>query len=158
MRKDKKAKQKPASLVIWIVLIAFAFFGGFFIQKNIHSMEDMTMEMDMAGKRDFFITLKNDIQQENLNNHDYRCCLETPCVYCIEKTPGHGEGSKCDCLGDIMNGVHPCGECIGEILEGHGNPYLAEYFATAIAEKTGHLDAIQLIISEKYGIPVEDQV
>lgn len=59
-----------------------------------------------------------------------------------------------------MNGVHPCGECIGEILEGHGNPYLAEYFARAIAEKVGeqHIGTLREIISEKYGIAVEDQL
>ena len=36
-----------------------------------------------------------------------------------------------------MNGKHPCGECIGEIMEGKGNALIAEYFATAIAEEVG---------------------
>jgi hypothetical protein len=92
--------------------------------------------------------------------HKYRCCLEKPCVYCIEKTPGHGEGAACECLKDIMEGVHPCGECIGEILEGHGNPLIAEYFAQSIAEEVGeeHLDTLKEIVEEKYGIPVDEQI
>lgn len=115
--------------------------------------------MDMDHKRDHFIELKNVIQEEQRPMHKYRCCLTDACTYCIEKTPGHGEGAVCDCLSDIMDGVHPCGECIGEILEGHGNPYLAEYFAAAIAEKVGmqHLPTLKKIISEKYDISIEDQ-
>ena len=103
-------------------------------------------------KRNSFISLKQDIQGDLLPIGKYRCCLEKPCTYCIEKTPGHGEGAVCDCLKDIIEGKHPCGECIGEILEGHGNPLLAEYFARAIAEEVGeqHLETIQQIIYEKY--------
>ena len=109
--------------------------------------------MSMDEKRDTFISLKGHIQGDLMPHGNYRCCLEKPCTYCIEKTPGHGEGAICDCLSDVVNGVHPCGECIGEILEGHGNPYLKEYFAEAIAEKTGQKDAIQKIIDEKYPYP-----
>jgi len=114
-----------------------------------HNMDKMNMDEE----RESFISLKNDIRGELLNDGKYRCCLKNPCTYCIEKTPGHGEGASCDCLSDIVNGKHPCGECIGEILEGHGNPYLSEYFAKAIAEKVGmeHLDTLQEIIDEKYG-------
>ena len=108
------------------------------------------MTMSMEEKRQEFISMKASIQGEMLQQGKYRCCLEKPCTYCIEKTPGHGEGAECSCLEDVVNGVHPCGECIGEILEGHGNPYLKEYFAEAIAEKTGELEAIQRIIDEKY--------
>ncbi|MAE42818.1 hypothetical protein CMO93_03530 [Candidatus Woesearchaeota archaeon] len=138
---------------LFIAFILGVFFGYFLIPEKKH-------EMNMEEMRNSFISLKNSIQKENLQNHKYRCCLEKPCVYCIEKTPGHGEGSICDCLSDIINGVHPCGECIGEILEGHGNPYLAEYFAKAIAEKVGeeHLDTLKEIISEKYDIAIEDQL
>ncbi|MFQ5531866.1 MAG: hypothetical protein ACE5ES_04585 [Candidatus Nanoarchaeia archaeon] len=118
----------------------------------------ITHNMAMDEKRNEFISLKQEIRGEMLSNGKYRCCLEKPCVYCIEKTPGHGEGAECSCLEDVVNGVHPCGECIGEILEGHGNPYLAEYFAKAIAEKTGEEEAIKKIIEEKYGISVEEQV
>ncbi len=108
--------------------------------------------MDMDDMRDMHISMKSDMQGDLLGQGDYRCCLKKPCTYCLEKTPGHGEGASCDCLSDIVNGKHPCGECIGEILEGHGNPYLKEYFAEAIAEEVGmqHLDTIQEIIDEKY--------
>jgi len=106
--------------------------------------------MSMDEKRNEFISMKEDIHGEMLQGGQYKCCLEKPCTYCIEKSPGHGEGAECNCLADLVNGVHPCGECIGEILEGHGNRYLKEYFAVAIAEKTGELDAIQRIIDEKY--------
>jgi hypothetical protein len=115
---------------------------------NGESMVDMSMD----ERRDVFIFLKNNMQRELLSQGGYKCCLEKPCTYCIEKTPGHGEGAICNCLEDIVNGKHPCGECIGEILEGHGNSYLKEYFALAIAEKVGmnYLEVIESIIEEKY--------
>tara|TARA_Y100000296_G_C4982780_1_gene161464 strand:- start:25 stop:456 length:432 start_codon:yes stop_codon:yes gene_type:complete len=115
-------------------------------------------KQDMVIEREKFLDLKYEIQKSLLKQGKYRCCLEKPCIYCIEKTPGHGEGAECSCLDDVVNGVHPCGECIGEILEGHGNPLLSEYFAKAIAEKTGEEDAIKKIIEEKYGISIENQL
>lgn len=123
-------------------------------------MDEMQSHMSTDEKRETFISLKNSIQDDLRPQVKYRCCLENPCMTCIEKTPGHGEGASCDCMKDIMEGRHPCGECIGGILEGHGNPYLAEYFATAIAEKVGeeHLPTLRKIISEKYSIAVEKQV
>jgi hypothetical protein len=117
-----------------------------------------SMDQNMHHARSDFISLREDIHQDLMPHGDYRCCLENPCTYCIEKTPGHGKGATCDCLGDLINGVHPCGECIGEILEGHGNPFLSEYFARAIAEKTGEEEAIKRIISNKYDISIEDQL
>lgn len=119
----------------------------------------MTHNPMFMGEREMFISLRAEIQEGMRAQGDYRCCLEKPCTYCIEKTPGHGEGAVCSCLDDLMNGVHPCGECIGEILEGHGSPYLSKYFANAIAEKVGeqHLNTLQQIIEEKYGIPVDEQ-
>lgn len=109
---------------------------------------------DMDEKRAAFISLKEDMQHDLMPDGGYRCCLEKACTYCIEKDPKHGEGAACDCLADIVNGKHPCGECIGEILEGHGNPYLAEYFPAAIAEEVGeqHLETLEKIIEEKYGV------
>ena len=108
--------------------------------------------MTMNEKRKTFVSMKEDMQGEMLQQGKYKCCLEKPCTYCIEKTPGHGDGAECNCLEDIIEGRHPCGECIGEILEGHGNPYLKEYFAPAIAEEVGieHLNTIQQIIDAKY--------
>lgn len=111
-------------------------------------------------KRTDFLSIRDSIVGELITEEKYRCCLEKPCTYCIEKTPKHGEGASCNCLEDVVTGVHPCGECIGEILEGHGNQFLAKYFATSIAEEVGktHLDELKGIILEKYGIPVEEQV
>jgi hypothetical protein len=142
-------KNKIYQIGIIILLLVTVLIGG----VNSH-----TYFMSMEQKRTHFISLKEDIQDHHRQNHQYRCCLEKPCTYCIEKTPGHGENATCDCLKDVVEGVHPCGECIGEILEGHGNPYLAEYFAKAIAEKTKEELAIKRIIEEKYGIPIENQV
>jgi hypothetical protein len=138
-------KQKSKNLIfVSIIVIALIFVAIIFFEKG--------HVMSMDEKRDEFILQKQNIQGELLSQGDYTCCLEKPCTYCIEKTPGHGEGAACTCLEDVVNGVHPCGECIGEILEGHGNPYLKEYFAEAIAEEVGeqHLETIKQIIEEKY--------
>ena len=115
--------------------------------------------MNTEEKREHFISLKNNMQLELIDDREYKCCLEKPCTYCIEKTPGHGEGASCNCLKDVVEGVHPCGECIGEILEGHGNPNLAKYFANAIAEKVGdeHIQTLKEIIEEKYDATVDEQ-
>lgn len=147
--------------LINFTLIALLILNIIFINFPRHMSYSNHMDMknmEMHEQRETFIELKESIQGDLLPNGEYRCCLEKPCTYCIEKTPGHGEEATCDCLADLMNGVHPCGECIGEILEGHGNPYLAPYFANAIAEKTGEKEAIKRIILEKYGTPLKDQL
>lgn len=140
-------------LGLLLVLVIGIFIGS--IIPNIYHIEH---EMSIDEMRTNFISLKEDIQENMRYNEQYKCCLEKPCTYCIEKTPEHGEEAECSCLEDVVNGVHPCGECIGEILEGHGNKFLSKYFARAIAEKTGHIDAIKQIIYEKYGTPLEEQV
>ena len=61
----------------------------------------------MEKEREDFISLKNKIIGEQISHGKYKCCLEKPCTYCIEKTPGHGEGATCDCLQDIVEGNHP---------------------------------------------------
>ncbi len=90
----------------------------------------------------------------------YKCCLENPCSYCFVDKEHQDKDLVCDCLTDIMNGKHPCGECIGEILEGKGNALIAEYFATSLSEEVGeqHLETLQKIIAEKYNIPVTEQI
>lgn len=125
-----------------------------------HEEHAQMHELGMGDEREMFVSMKNQIIGENLADGKYKCCLEKPCVYCIEKTPGHGEGSTCTCLEDVMNGRHPCGECIGEILEGHGNRFLSKYFASAIAEEVGeeHKSTIKQIISEKYNMSIEEQI
>ncbi|MBU1036546.1 hypothetical protein KKF32_00745 [Patescibacteria group bacterium] len=110
-------------------------------------------------KRQEFVNEKDAIIGELIAQGEYACCLKKPCTYCIEKTPGHGKGATCNCLADIVEGRHPCGECIGEILEGHGNLYLTEYFAASIAEEVGeeHLETLEQIIAEKYNQTVQEK-
>lgn len=122
-------------------------------EKNIEISE-------MDNKRLAFVEHKTEIIDELIHEGDYACCLTKPCTYCIEKTPGHGEGAKCNCLDDIVNGRHPCGECIGEIMEGHGNKYLSKYFAKSIAEEMGDEfeEVLKEMMEKKYGISVEEQV
>ncbi|MBT3865778.1 hypothetical protein HOF78_01600 [Candidatus Woesearchaeota archaeon] len=145
-------KEKIAYSMISLIIIA----GIFLTYPQMHDMS----EMSMSEQTESFISLRESIQDGMRSQHRYKCCLEKPCTLCIEKTPGHGEEAECDCLSDIMNGVHPCGECMGQILEGHGNKFLSKYFAKAIAEKLGeeHTGTIKEIISEKYGISVGDQI
>jgi hypothetical protein len=128
-----------------IALLLIGYTGGF---------------LPISHTRDNYLDIKHSITSEMMSRGEYACCLERPCTYCIEKTPKHGEGAACNCLKDVMTGVHPCGECIGEILEGHGNKFLAPYFARAIAEEVGmhHLPLIKQIIEEKYGMLVENQI
>ena len=143
---NMKTEQLKKPLVLLSVFLLAAFF-----------LTSMNMGIDQ--KRTNFIELKEEIQEEMRGHEMYKCCLETPCTYCIEKDPKHGEGAACTCLEDIVNGVQPCGECIGEIMEGHGSPFLSKYFAQSIAEEMGesHLDELREMMSEKYEIPVEEQ-
>lgn len=147
---------KGKNLTLLLVASFLSFLLGRYFLPPMHSHDGMNME-DM---RDHFVSQKGDMQKEMLAGGDYKCCLEKPCVYCIEKTPGHGEGATCSCLEDVVNGVHPCGECIGEILEGHGNRFLAKYFAKALAEEVGeeHIGTLRKIISQKYEITIGDQL
>lgn len=84
----------------------------------------------------------------------YACCLDESCNECLL------DEGECDCAKRVAGGEHPCGECIGEILEGHGDPNLSKYFAKAIAHKVGeqHLEHLKAIIADMYGITVEEQV
>ncbi|MFW0861978.1 MAG: hypothetical protein ACKKL6_00100 [Candidatus Komeilibacteria bacterium] len=127
--------------------------GGYSDEHDHHSM------MSMEDSRLAYIEHGDAISDELRDEGNYECCLLNPCTYCIEKTPGHGEGASCHCLDDIMNGEHPCGECMGEILEGHGNKHAAMYFASAIADELGveYLDMLKEIIAKKYNISVDEQ-
>lgn len=155
-----KHKIYPVFLgIILIILLAGSFFIGS-IAMSVGSHDRAMEDMNIDQHRMAFLQHKDAIIQDLIHKGDYACCLKKPCMYCIEKTPGHGEGAACRCLDDIMNGRHPCGECIGEILEGHGNPYIAKYFATAIAQEVGerHLDALKEIIESKYNVPMQEQI
>jgi len=144
--KDRKAARGllAASLLLVGILLGFG-------------LTHLPQSVEM--RRGTYLGLQTRIQQDLQPQHLYRCCLMKPCGYCIGKTPEHGEGASCDCLADVVNGEHPCGECIGEILEGHGSPYLAEYYAKALADELGeqHLPELRRIIAEKYGMPIEEQ-
>lgn len=154
-KKERNSMLKMIGLVgvgVLIGLLAMPYLLG-------GNMPWMNKNMHVDEHRDELIAHKESIQGELISKGEFACCLEKPCTYCIEKTPKHGEGAKCTCLEDVVNGVHPCGECIGEIMEGHGNPYLAQYFAQSIAEEVGeqHLGTLRQIMSEKYDLPVEKQ-
>lgn len=145
-----------------IILLIVGIIAGYLITANSPSINhnDTFEKKNMNEKREEFISEKNTIIEKQIAKGDYACCLETPCTYCIEKDPKHGAGAKCTCLEDVVNGVHPCGECIGEIMEGHGNKFLPKFFARAIAEEVGeqHIDALKKIMSEKYEISVDEQL
>ncbi|MFC1614990.1 hypothetical protein ACFL22_00325 [Patescibacteria group bacterium] len=165
IKNNEKLSKFISTIAILAVVAGISFVGGMNMDASNHSMHDMnhehmSMSTDDGDKhRMAFIAEKDAIIEHLIMDGKYKCCLEKPCSYCIEKSPGHGEGATCNCLEDIVNGVHPCGECIGEILEGHGNAYLSEYFALAIAEKVGmeHIDTFRQIIFEKYGTAIEKQ-
>lgn len=152
---------------LWLGM-TFVLVAGLLIGFFANSLTTPTMQMDEKAfseksideKRLEFISEKEVIIAEMKEKGMYRCCLEKPCTYCIEKTPGHGEGAACTCAQDILAGKHPCGECIGEILEGHGEKELEPYFAKAIAHKVGeqHTDHLKSIIADMYGISVEEQL
>jgi len=156
-------------LIIFLIGQFFVYIGYVASMEKMHSEMHNEIshehgvdidQMNMDDKREEFIQAKDSIIGELIAVGDYACCLENPCTYCIEKSPKHGEGAKCTCLEDVMNGVHPCGECIGEIMEGHGNKFLAPYFSEAIAEEMGveHKQEIMKMMTEKYGVPIEDQI
>ncbi len=135
-----------------LLTLIIIFSAGFMIIN--FQKQNSFAHKSMDEKREEFVQEKNTIISELITQGNYTCCLDKPCTYCIEKTPGHGEGATCNCLADVVEGRHPCGECIGEILEGHGNKYLSKYFAPAIAEEVGkeHLETLQIIINQKYSI------
>lgn len=106
------------------------------------------------------VIIKDKSIESLLANGRYRCCLLKPCSYCFLKYGHKTNGPVCDCLDEVMKGEHPCGECIGEILEGKGNPLIAEYFATSLAQVLGPnaLQILKQIVLEKYNLPLKDQV
>lgn len=143
------------SLILGIALVLIAGMSiGYFIKPSAPSEDHLKgiKNKNIANQREDFIALANNIKAEMAKQGKYNCCVEKPCTYCIEKTPGHGEGAACDCMNDILAGRHPCGECIGEILEGKGEKKLVPFFAKAIAHKVGeeHEGHLQEIIDDMY--------
>lgn len=131
---------------------------------SMQSQQDMSMKHSaMKNTTEYNKEVGTEIEEGIANliaEGRYKCCLEKPCSYCFAKQDKHDKELVCDCLEDIMNGKHPCGECIGEILEGEGHPLIAEYFATSLAEEIGegYLEILQTIMFEKYGMPVTQQL
>ncbi len=152
---DKELLKIISVFCLGLIIGGFSSVTLFFVFNN-HESE----HFNVSEKRKEFIELKESIKHSMRSQEKYKCCLEKACAYCIEKTPKHGVGAECSCMEDVLEGKHPCGECIGEILEGHGNKMLAKYFASAIAEEVGvqHKGFLKQIVFEKYGVPVEEQV
>jgi hypothetical protein len=158
----EKTKQRRGSgitknsLVLGLAMVLVAGMSvGYFIKPSRELTADhlaMIKKLSVDEQRESFIALAANIKAEMAKQGKYNCCIEKPCTYCIEKTPGHGEDAACECMDDILAGRHPCGECIGEILEGHGEPELKAYFAKAIAHKVGaeHESHLQEIIDDMY--------
>lgn len=136
-----------------LVLIAGMVFG-YFIKPTAPQEDHLSAltKQDVASQRSAWISLADSIRGQMARNGQYNCCLESPCWYCIYKDPKHGAGAACECRDDVVNGRHPCGECIGEILEGNGLPELKPYYAKAIAEEVGeeHLAHLEDIINDVY--------
>ena len=163
--------KKNNNYSVFVVLVLIAFMFGVFTPWTPMSMvgqhsdmemmhtESISME-NMDEHRTVFISHRDSMVEEMLEHGDYRCCLEKPCNTCLTLDPWHGEGASCECLEDLVNGKAPCGECVGGILAGRGNPYLAEYFVQAIAEGVGvqHIATLEEIIKDKYDFPVNKQL
>lgn len=154
---------KKINLIVLIFAIVLGILLGGIAGLVMSSNQTMSYAVNFSQVdeyREQYISMKDSLQEMMMDNGLFSCCLVIPCTYCLEKTPGHGKGAACNCLEDVINGRNPCGECIGEILEGHGNRFLAKYFATAIAEEVGveHIDSLKKIIEEKYGLSVAEQI
>ncbi len=143
------------SLILGVALLLIAGMTfGYLIKPSAPSEDHLAMikNKSIDQQREAWIEIADNIRGELAMQGEYDCCLENPCWYCIQKTPGHGEEATCECRQNILDGEHPCGECIGEILEGHGLTELEPYYAKAIAHKVGsqHETHLQEIIDSMY--------
>ena len=158
MEQINKDKQKKSINLFLLVLIVFllTLAGAWFL---FSATPFAAAFMGHNTQFSHYMAMKDNIMHHNIAKGDYACCVEKPCTDCIEKTPWHGEETSCHCLDDLVNGVSPCGECIGEILQGRGNKYLSKYFAESIAEEVGyeHKETLQQIIQDKYDKPKKEQ-
>ena len=137
-----------SSLILGLALVLIAgMFIGYFIKPSAPSEDHLAMikKMGVAKEREAWMEIADNIRAKLAMEGKYDCCLIKPCSYCIEE-------GECTCRQDILNGEHPCGECIGEILEGQGLAELKPYYAKAIAHKVGaeHESHLQEIIDDIY--------
>lgn len=143
-------------IILSIIAVATIFLVGMKNGADLgHDSQKFSIEYNKEVVREKDEAIKNLLAEGR-----YKCCMKEPCFRCFSKSGNLEKELVCDCLVDVMNGKHPCGECIGEILEGEGNPLIAEYFATAITEKFGeqHLETVKQIIAEKYDMLVDKQI
>jgi len=139
----------------WVVpLIIAIVVAGIPILFHTMNMEEMVMD-SINGEKNMRLAIASEQKEamyQLIREGKYRCCIENPCSYCFLNSTVSEDGTVCDCLDEIVNGEHPCGECIGEILEGNGNKYLSEYFPAAIADEIGdqYLGVLGKIVDDKY--------
>ena len=102
------------NLVLGLALTLIAgIFLGYVISPFTAAKDHLAMikNKNIADQREDWISLADNIRGKLAMEGKYDCCLEKPCWYCIQKTPGHGKGAECTCRQDILDGQHPCCEC-----------------------------------------------
>ncbi len=134
--------------------------GAFYVPLSLSTKQVLHTQSDRVA---YYKAIGTETQQgiaQLIAEGRYKCCLESPCAYCFTDTEHQDRQMVCNCVDDIVNGKAPCGECLGEILEGEGNELLAEYFAQSIADELGaeSLPLLRQYVEEVYGIPVSAQL
>jgi len=137
------------SLTLGAVLVLIAGgLVGYFVKPSAPPGNHLAAlkSQSVDEQREALVSIGDDLKTDLVKRGEYDCCLVSPCNYCL-----YDEGS-CECREDILAGKHPCGECIGEILEGKGMLELKPYYAEAIAHKVGaeHENHLQEIIDDMY--------
>jgi hypothetical protein len=138
-----------SNLILGLVLVLIAGMSmGYFIKPSAPARDHVSAikSQTIDDQRSTWIEIGDSLKARLASQGEYDCCILQPCNYCL-----YDEG-ECGCRQDILAGRHPCGECIGEILEGNGLPKLKPYFAKAIAHKVGarHQAHLQEIIDGLY--------
>ena len=121
-----KSKYTIVSVIVGIPIIAFVLFSKISVFNFIIDIVDNPRAAISDHQRSEIHKLTKEGK--------YRCCLNTPCTYCFVNSSIKNDNMICDCLDEVVSGEVPCGECVGEILEGNGNKYLTEYFPEIISK------------------------
>ncbi len=107
----------------------------------------------------FLVKFTDNMKHRFIADGRYKCCLVNPCTECLLDAVHLNKELKCDCLLEVMEGEAPCGECVGEILKGEGNPLVAEYYANALYREIGiSKEELKRIIAGKYNLPASEQI